>query len=161
MVLLFLRCDVWIFLMVLYKALFCVVKRYCMPRQNVYMKQKTLDAIRNIVDERLVEGATAADANMSSVCSELLETGLRVALQLKKREKEEEANGGLTDEEVFRKRLIEECMKSRLANQAILNLMFDLSEIKADSRNNYNELISKFKMEVKQTLQEMFPEKIK
>ena len=43
-----------------------------MPRQNVYMKQKTLDGIRQLVDERLAEGATPADVNMSSVCSELL-----------------------------------------------------------------------------------------
>ncbi|ELV1413138.1 conjugal transfer protein TraM, partial [Escherichia coli] len=73
-----------------------------MPRQNVYMKQKTLDGIRQLVDERLAEGATPADVNMSSVCSELLETGLRVVQQLKKREQEEEKNGGLTDEELFR-----------------------------------------------------------
>ena len=107
-----------------------------MPRQNVYMKQKTLDGIRQLVDERLAEGATPADVNMSSVCSELLETGLRVVQQLKKREQEEEKNGGLTDEELFRKRLLEECMKSRLTTQAILNCMFDLTEIKSDSRHN-------------------------
>ncbi|EFN7723136.1 conjugal transfer protein TraM, partial [Escherichia coli] len=82
-----------------------------MPRQNVYMKQKTLDGIRQLVDERLAEGATPADVNMSSVCSELLETGLRVVQQLKKREQEEGKNDGLTDEELFRKRLLEECMK--------------------------------------------------
>ena len=115
-----------------------------MPRQNVYMKQKTLDGIRQLVDERLAEGATPADVNMSSVCSELLETGLRVVQQLKKREQEEEKNGGLTDEELFRKRLLEECMKSRLTTQAILNCMFDLTEIKSDSRHNYHEMISKF-----------------
>lgn len=130
-----------------------------MPRQNVYMKQKTLDGIRQLVDERLAEGATPADVNMSSVCSELLETGLRVVQQLKKREQEEEKNGGLTDEELFRKRLLEECMKSRLTTQAILNCMFDLTEIKSDSRHNYHEMISKFKQEIRESLQEFFPEK--
>ncbi|MEC9730176.1 relaxosome protein TraM [Escherichia coli] len=105
-----------------------------MPRQNVYLKQKTLDEIRNIVDERIAEGASPADANMSSVCSELLEVGLRVTLQIKKREEEEERNGGLTDDELFRQRLLEECMKSRMASQYILSYMFDLNEIKEDSR---------------------------
>lgn len=132
-----------------------------MPRQNVYLKQKTLDEIRNIVDERIAEGASPADANMSSVCSELLEVGLRVTLQIKKREEEEERNGGLTDEELFRQRLLEECMKSRMASQHILSYMFDLDEIKEDSRKNYHELISKFREEIKETMQAVFPEKEK
>ena len=46
-----------------------------MPRQHIYMKQKTLDGIRNIVDKRKSDGA---DANISSVGSELLDIGLRV-----------------------------------------------------------------------------------
>ncbi|EAO6358512.1 relaxosome protein TraM [Salmonella enterica] len=132
-----------------------------MPRQNVYLKQKTLDEIRNIVDERIAEGASSADANMSSVCSELLEVGLRVTLQIKKREEEEERNGGLTDEEMFRQRLLEECMKSRMASQYILSYMFDLNEIKEDSRKNYSELISKFRDEIKETMQAVFPEREK
>lgn len=132
-----------------------------MPRQNVYLKQKTLDEIRNIVDERIAEGASSADANMSSVCSELLEVGLRVTLQIKKREEEEERNGGLTDEEMFRQRLLEECMKSRMASQYILSYMFDLNEIKEDSRKNYSELILKFREEIKDTMQAVFPERKK
>ncbi|MDF3660626.1 relaxosome protein TraM, partial [Enterobacter hormaechei] len=54
-----------------------------MPRQNVYMKQKTIDGIRQIVDMRREEGATASDANISSVCSEMLELGMRVYLNAK------------------------------------------------------------------------------
>lgn len=50
-------------------------------------------------------------------------------------------------------------MKSRLTTQAILNCMFDLTEIKSDSRRNYHEMISKFKQEIRESLQEFFPEK--
>lgn len=49
-----------------------------MPRQNVYMKQRTLNSILAIVNERREEGDTHAEANISSVCSEMLELGIRV-----------------------------------------------------------------------------------
>ena len=106
-----------------------------MPRQNVYMKQKTLDGIRHIVDERLTEGMTTAEANISGVCSELLEIGLRIYTNSKNKTDVEE-----DQEDIYRKTLLEESIKAGLAAQQILKMMFDLEEIKADSRHNYAEL---------------------
>jgi len=106
-----------------------------MPRQNVYMKQKTLDGIRHIVDERLAEGMTTAEANISGVCSELLEIGLRIYSNSKNKTDVEE-----DQEDIYRKTLLEESIKAGLAAQQILKMMFDLEEIKGDSRHNYAEL---------------------
>lgn len=112
-----------------------------MPRQNVYMKKKTIDGIRQIVDMRREEGATASDANISSVCSEMLELGMRVYLNAKNK-KASDAEAG---EDVFQSSLFEEVVKSRMASQEILALMFSLQDIKSDSRNNYDKLIDALK----------------
>ncbi|EEJ3349353.1 conjugal transfer protein TraM [Salmonella enterica] len=116
-----------------------------MPRQNVYLKQKTLDEIRNLMDERKAEGATPSDANMSSICSELIEIGLRVTLQMKKREQQEEKNGGLTDEEMFRKECLDGIIKTKVISQNLLKLFFSLEEVKLDSRFNYMEMVGEIK----------------
>ncbi|CAH6253660.1 relaxosome protein TraM [Klebsiella variicola] len=108
-----------------------------MPRQNVYMKQRTLDSIRAIVNERREEGDSHAEANISSVCSEILELGIRVYLSAKaKREVE-----ALSQQDKIQLEIMAEAVKSRLVAQQVLKLMFDLQEIKADTRNNYASLI--------------------
>ena len=112
-----------------------------MPRQNVYLKQKTIDGIRQIVDMRREEGATTSDANISSVCSEMLELGMRVYLNARNR-KVSDAEAG---EDVFQTALFEEVVKSRKASQEILALIFSLQDIKSDSRNNYDKLIDTLK----------------
>ncbi|KZR01970.1 conjugal transfer protein TraM [Klebsiella aerogenes] len=105
------------------------------------MKQKTIDGIRQIVDMRREEGATASDANISSVCSEMLELGMRVYLNAKNK-KASDAEAG---ENVFQSSLFEEIVKSRMASQEILALMFSLQDIKSDSRNNYDKLVDALK----------------
>lgn len=108
-----------------------------MPRKNVYMKQRTLDSIRAIVNERREEGDSHAEANISSVCSEILELGIRVYLSAKaKREVE-----ALSQQDKIQLEIMAEAVKSRLVAQQVLKLMFDLQEIKADTRNNYASLI--------------------
>lgn len=108
-----------------------------MPRQNVYMKQRTLDSIREIVTERREEGDSHAEANISSVCSEILELGIRVYLSAKVKREDE----ALSQQDKIQLEIMAEAVKSRLVAQQILKLMFDLQEIKADTRNNYASLI--------------------
>ncbi|WP_368757576.1 relaxosome protein TraM [Klebsiella sp. P1CD1] len=108
-----------------------------MPRQNVYMKQRTLDSIREIVNERREEGDSHAEANISSVCSEILELGIRVYLSAKVKREDE----ALSQQDKIQLEIMAEAVKSRLVAQQILKLMFDLQEIKADTRNNYASLI--------------------
>ncbi|UCQ29554.1 conjugal transfer protein TraM (plasmid) [Edwardsiella tarda] len=127
-----------------------------MPRHHVYMKQKTLEGIRKIVDERKAEGASLSEANISNIASELLEIGLRVTEQIKNREMEEERNGGMTDEQKYQMTLLEESIKARQASQAVLRFIFDLQDIKADSRNNYTQVVEKLKSDCAEILREHF-----
>lgn len=119
-----------------------------MPRHHVYMKQKTLDGIRRIVDERKKEGASSSEANISCVAAELMEVGLRVSEQIRKKKIEQQCNNGFTDEERYNRRLLEECIKSRLASQEVLRLIFDISEINNNSRNDYTRLKEVLKRDV-------------
>lgn len=125
-----------------------------MPRQHIYMKQKTLDGIRGLVDKRRNEGASASEANISSVGSELLEIGLRVVENLEK-----EGDDGLTFEERYRRQVIEELSKSRQCIQVMFKMMFDLTEISGDNRYSYREYVEEFKRRTQQLLVEMFPDK--
>lgn len=111
-----------------------------MPRIHIYANQRTIDGIRTIVDEMRADGATTSEVNMSSVAAELLEIGLRV----KGMKKNNDADS-VSQEDIYREGLLEECVKSRLASQEILTLMFDLQDIKSNSRNNYNKQISVLK----------------
>ena len=133
-----------------------------MPRHHIYMKQKTLDGIREIVDKRLAEGASTAEVNMSSVGAELLEIGLRVTQAKEKKEAEQNSNDeGLTQDELFKKRLLEECMKARLSVQGVFEMMFSLEEIKIDSRYNYEKLKEKYINDCQNTLKDYFPRESK
>lgn len=124
-----------------------------MPRQHIYMKQKTLDGIRNIVDKRKSDGA---DASISSVGSELLDIGLRVVENL---EKEKDSDSGLTLEERYKKQILEEVVKSRQCIQIMFKMMFDLDEVKGDSRYNFREKVDEFTERTQSIVDEFFPEK--
>ncbi|WP_277972897.1 relaxosome protein TraM [Pantoea agglomerans] len=125
-----------------------------MPRIHIYTSQKTLDGINELVDEGLVNGATLAEVNKSSVAAELLEIGLRVKRM--KKMKEEEAD---SPEDIYRHELFSECVKSRLVSQQILKLMFDLQEIKSDSRNNYDKLVDWMKNQTDARIESVLGEK--
>ncbi|HHR6019696.1 TPA: relaxosome protein TraM [Providencia alcalifaciens] len=123
-----------------------------MPRQHIYMKQKTLDGIRAIVDKRKNDGA---DASISNVSAELLDIGLRVVENL---DKEKESDDGLTLEERYKKQMLEEVSKSRQCIQVMFKMIFDLAEIKEDNRYDYREYIEQFKERTQLMLGEFFPE---
>ncbi|EOA6602092.1 TPA: relaxosome protein TraM [Escherichia coli O25b:H4-ST131] len=118
-----------------------------MPRQHIYMTQKTLNGVRKLVEERRSEGASAAEANISSVCAELLTIGLRVTEQLKARE---QVNSDDTEDKdgKYRDLLLSEVIKSRQASQAILKCIFNIEEIKKDTRLDFSELKKGFEAEL-------------
>ncbi|TQO04790.1 UNVERIFIED_ORG: TraM-like DNA-binding protein [Citrobacter freundii] len=117
-----------------------------MPRQHIYMSQKTLNGIRKLVDERRAEGASTSEANISSVSAELLSIGLRVTEQLKSKDGDVKK---LDDEDKFKKLLLTEVIKSRQAAQAVLKFMFSLEEISRDGRFDFRELKMAFENELK------------
>lgn len=118
-----------------------------MPRQHIYMTQKTLNGVRRLVEERRSEGASAAEANISSVCAELLIIGLRVTEQLKAREQVNPDNSEDKDG-MYRDLLLSEVIKSRQASQAILKCIFNIEEIKKDTRLDFSELKKGFETEL-------------
>ncbi|MCT4709166.1 conjugal transfer protein TraM [Enterobacteriaceae bacterium H11S18] len=125
-----------------------------MPRQNVYMKQKTLDGIRELVDKRLAEGATSADANISSMCSELIEIGLRIMLHAKDHQEDEND----FDERIYQRAVLEECVKARQASQEVFRMMYDLTEIKGDTRHNFSETVQILKQKAGERVNSILPE---
>lgn len=124
-----------------------------MPRQHIYMKQKTLDGIRNIVDKRRSDGASAGEVNISSVGAELLEIGLRV---VEKMDKEKENDEQLSSEDRYKRQVLEELSKSRQCIQVMFKMMFDLTEIAQDNRYSYREYVEKFKERTQMILNEFF-----
>ncbi|CTW40919.1 TPA: relaxosome protein TraM [Escherichia coli] len=118
-----------------------------MPRQHIYMTQKTLNGVRKLVEERRSEGASAAEANISSVCAELLAIGLRVTEQLKARELVTPDDSEDKDGE-YRDLLLSEVIKSRQASQAILKCIFNIEEIKEDTRLDFSDLKKGFEAEL-------------
>lgn len=124
-----------------------------MPRQHIYMSQKTLDGIRQIVAERRESGATSSEANISSVAAELLAIGLRVTEQINKKSSSETQE---SSDESYKKYLLSEVVKARQASQAILKYMYSLDEIKSDPRFDFKELKSIFENELKVIKEECF-----
>lgn len=126
-----------------------------MARQNVYMSQKVYDAIRTIVDERRADGASHADANMSSVCSEMLDIGVRVTMNLKKQENETD-DDGMTWEDLYKKQMLEDSAKTRQCIQMIFQMLFNINEIKEDSRYDFREGITEMKHETEMLINKFF-----
>lgn len=122
-----------------------------MPRIHIYVSQKTIEGINELVEEGHSNGATLAEVNKSSVAAELLEIGLRVKRMKKKKEAETDS-----PEDIYRQELFSECVKSRLVSQQLLKLMFDLQEIKSDSRNNYDKLIEWLKNQTEARTETVF-----
>lgn len=122
-----------------------------MPRIHIYASQKTIDGINELVDEGHANGATLAEVNKSSVAAELLEIGLRVRRMKKKKEAETDS-----PEDIYRQELFSECVKSRLVSQQILKLVFDLQDIKSDSRNNYDKLVDWLKNQTDTRVESVF-----
>lgn len=88
---------------------------------------------------------------MSSMGAELLEIGLRVTQNMKKK------NTGESPEQIFNRMLMEECVKSRVAIQEILTMFFSIQEIKDDSRFSYSSQVDKMKEDVANIVGKAFP----
>ncbi|MEG2554456.1 MAG: conjugal transfer protein TraM, partial [Hafnia sp.] len=63
----------------------------------------------------------------------------------------------LSETDRFNRRLLEECVKARQSAQGVLKMMFDMQEIKSDSRYNYNVMVEKYKDACAQIADEYFP----
>ncbi|MCG5371797.1 hypothetical protein L7834_019140 [Providencia rettgeri] len=124
-----------------------------MPKQHIYLPQKTLDKIKSMVDERLNNGATHADANISKLCVEMMNIGIRV---FEYHQNNYNKNKSVEDKE---KMMMASIIKTEMCMKKILEMQFSLNEIKADSRYNFTEIKDEIMDYTKNKIEEIYPKK--
>jgi len=124
-----------------------------MPKQHIYLPQKTLDKIKSMVDERLNNGATHADANISKLCVEMMNIGIR-AFEYHKNNHNK--NKRVEDKE---KMMMASIIKTEMCMKKILEMQFSLNEIKADSRYHFTEMKDEIMDYTKTKIDEIYPKK--
>lgn len=122
-----------------------------MPKQHIYLPQKTLDKIKSMVDERLNNGATHADANISKLCVEMMNIGIRAF------EYHQNKNNQSEPEIDKMKVMMESLLKTQLCVQEILKMQFSLQEIKEDSRFDFIESKTQIVKVVDKELTKIYP----
>jgi len=124
-----------------------------MPKQHIYLPQKTLDKIKSMVDERLNNGATHADANISKLCVEMMNIGIRA---FEYHQNNHNKNKRVEDKE---KRMMASIIKTEMCMKKILEMQFSLNEIKADSRYHFTEMKDEIMDYTKTKIDEIYPKK--
>lgn len=124
-----------------------------MPKQHIYLPQKTLDKIKSMVDERLNNGATHADANISKLCVEMMNIGIRA---FEYHQNNHNKNKNTDDKE---KMMIASIIKTEMCMKKILEMQFSLNEIRADSRYNFTEMKDEIMDYTKNKIDEIYPKK--
>lgn len=125
-----------------------------MPKQHIYLPQKTLDKIKSMVDERLNEGASHVDANISKLCVEMISIGIRTF------EYHQNKHNQCESEIDNIKIMMESLLKTQLCVQEILKMQFSLQEIKEDSRFDFIESKSQIIKVAGKELKKIYPEKL-
>ncbi|HHR5849437.1 TPA: relaxosome protein TraM [Providencia alcalifaciens] len=124
-----------------------------MPKQHIYLPQKTLDKIKSMVDERLNNGATHADVNISKMCVEMMNIGIRAFEYHQNKNKQSEP-------EIDKmKVMMESLLKTQLCVQEILEMQFSLQEIKDDSRYNFTETKTQIIKDTLSGVEQFYPSK--
>lgn len=124
-----------------------------MPKQHIYLPQKTLDKIKSMVDERLNNGATHADANISKLCVEMMNIGIRA---FEYHQNNHNKNKKVEDKE---KMMMASIIKTEMCMKKILEMQFSFNEIKADSRYNFTEMKDEIMDYTKNKIEEIYPKK--
>ncbi len=122
-----------------------------MPKQHIYLPQKTLDKIKSMVDDRLNDGATHAEANISKLCVEMINIGIRAF------EYHQNKNNQSEPEIDKMKVMLESLLKTQLCVQEILKMQFSLQEIKEDSRFDFIESKTQILKVVGKELTKIYP----
>ncbi|WOB97726.1 MULTISPECIES: relaxosome protein TraM [unclassified Providencia] len=124
-----------------------------MPKQHIYLPQKTLDKIKSMVDERLNNGATHADANISKLCVEMMNIGIRA---FEYHQNNHNKNKNTDDKE---KMMIASIIKTEMCMKKILEMQFSFNEIRADSRYNFTEMKDEIMNYTNNKIEEIYPKK--
>jgi hypothetical protein len=119
-----------------------------MPRVQTFLTNDVIGEINAIIEQRIAEGASSKDVNMSNMTNMLVELGLRVyRLQ-------HEGKTDAFNQTEFNKLLLESTVSTRLLSSKVLAVLklfpelkemsqFDLMKIKKDVEADTNEIISR------------------
>lgn len=119
-----------------------------MPRVQTFLTNDVIEEINAIIEQRLAEGASAKDVNLSNMTNMLVELGLRV-YRLQRDTKTDAFN-----QTEFNKVLLESAVSARLLSSKVLAALkllpdlkefpqFDLFKIKNDVESDTSEIISR------------------
>lgn len=131
----------------------CHGNQYIMPKQHIYLPQNILDKIKSVVEERLNNGETHSEANISKLCVEMISTGIQVFEY--RRDKSNQQEPEADNEKI----IIEHLIKTQLCVQKLLEMQFSLTEIKADSRYNFADIKDKIIRLTNRDVTQIFKEK--
>lgn len=106
-----------------------------------------------MVEERLNNGETHSEANISKLCVEMIRTGIRIF------EYRRDKNNRQEPEADNEKIIIEHLIKTQLCVQKLLEMQFSLTEIKADSRYNFADIKDKIIKLTDKNITQIFKEK--
>lgn len=119
-----------------------------MPRVQTFLTNHVIEEINALIEQRIAEGASSKDVNMSNMTNMLVELGLRV-YRLQHEEKADAFN-----QTEFNKLLLESAVSTRLLSSKVLAVLklfpelkdmsqFDLMKIKKDVEADTIEIISR------------------
>lgn len=119
-----------------------------MPRVQTFLTNDVIEEINAIIEQRMAEGASAKDVNLSNMTNMLVELGLRV-YRLQREDKPDAFN-----QTEFNKLLLENAVSTRLLSSKVLAVLkllpdlkemsqFDLFKIKNDVESDTNDIISR------------------
>ena len=106
-----------------------------------------------MVDERLNNGATHADANISKLYVEMMNIGI---CAFEYHQNNHNKNKSVEDKE---KMMMASIIKTEMCMKKILEMQFSLNEIKADSRYNFTEMKDEIMDYTKNKIEEIYPKK--
>lgn len=120
-----------------------------MPRVQTFLANEVIQEINAIIEQRMAEGASTKEVNLSNMTNMLVELGLRV-YKIQREGKSEEFN-----QVEFNRLLLENAVSSRLLSSKILAALklhsdlrdltqFDLAKIKRDVEKDSEEILSRF-----------------
>jgi hypothetical protein len=119
-----------------------------MPRVQTFLTNDVIEEINAIIEQRIAEGASAKEVNLSNMTNMLVELGLRV-YRLQREDKPDAFN-----QTEFNKLLLESAVSTRLLSSKVLAALkllpdlkempqFDLLKIKNDVESDTKEIISR------------------
>lgn len=122
-----------------------------MGKVQAYVSDETVENIMAIVERRKKEGAREKEVSFSSICSMLIELGLRVY------EAQMERKESSFNEQLFYKTLLENVLKTQFAIAKVLGISTLSPHVLNDPRFSFQSIVEEIKEKVENELNVHFP----